>query len=84
LVKGRSPFRADRNHVHHKLLSMGFSHLKATFMILLANIIIVAIVFSLNNWGIIDLMLLILIVALVISVLPEIMYFIKLKRQQIS
>lgn len=24
--KGRSPFSADRNHIHHKLLAMGLSH----------------------------------------------------------
>jgi hypothetical protein len=24
--KGRSPFSADKNHIHHKLLSLGLSH----------------------------------------------------------
>jgi UDP-GlcNAc:undecaprenyl-phosphate/decaprenyl-phosphate GlcNAc-1-phosphate transferase len=84
LLKGQSPFKADRNHVHHKLLSMGYSHLKATLMILLANIVVIFIVFSLNTWGIIDLLLLILIVAIVISVLPEILYFIKQKKHQLE
>jgi UDP-N-acetylmuramyl pentapeptide phosphotransferase/UDP-N-acetylglucosamine-1-phosphate transferase len=83
-LKGHSPFKADRNHVHHKLLSMGFSHIKATSFIILSNILIIIIVFTLNAWGIIDLMLLVLIVAIIISVLPEIMYFIKEKRSQLG
>lgn len=84
IVKGRSPFRADKNHVHHKLLAMGFSHLKSTLFILFANIIIIAIVLFLNKWGIIDLMLLMLSLAILLSILPEIVYFIKQKQQQIA
>ncbi len=33
LVKGRSPFSPDRNHIHHKLLKMGFSHHEAVMTI---------------------------------------------------
>ncbi|MGB5664957.1 MraY family glycosyltransferase, partial [Eudoraea sp.] len=29
----RSPFDADRNHIHHRLLSLGFSHKQATIML---------------------------------------------------
>ncbi len=35
IVKGKSPFRPDKNHVHHLLIRYGFSHLQAT-MILVA------------------------------------------------
>lgn len=80
LIKGHSPFKADRSHVHHKLLAMGYSHLRATLSILAANIIIIVIAFFLNTWGMIDLMLLILIVSILLSVLPEIMYYIKQKK----
>ncbi len=82
LLKGRSPFTADKNHVHHKLLAMGFSHLKATSLIVLANIIIAIMVLKLNYWGMIDLGMLIFIVALFFSVLPEIIYYIKIQRKQ--
>lgn len=33
LVKGRSPFIGDRNHVHHKLLALGLSHYEAVIVI---------------------------------------------------
>lgn len=33
LTEGRSPFIADKNHVHHKLLGIGFSHREAVLAI---------------------------------------------------
>ena len=40
LVRGESPMKADRKHIHHRLLELGFTHLKATLLILSANLII--------------------------------------------
>jgi UDP-GlcNAc:undecaprenyl-phosphate GlcNAc-1-phosphate transferase len=33
LSEGRSPFSADKNHIHHKLLSFGFDHHEAVMVI---------------------------------------------------
>jgi UDP-N-acetylmuramyl pentapeptide phosphotransferase/UDP-N-acetylglucosamine-1-phosphate transferase len=33
----RSPFIPDKNHIHHRLLAFGFSHLQATVIIFLTN-----------------------------------------------
>ena len=33
ISEGRSPFSADRNHIHHKLLSFGFDHHEAVMVI---------------------------------------------------
>ena len=33
LSEGRSPFSADKNHIHHKLLSFGFNHHEAVMVI---------------------------------------------------
>ncbi|MBS0178437.1 MAG: undecaprenyl/decaprenyl-phosphate alpha-N-acetylglucosaminyl 1-phosphate transferase [Nitrospira sp.] len=33
LIRGRSPFIGDRNHVHHKLLALGLSHYEAVIVI---------------------------------------------------
>ncbi|MDR3416938.1 MAG: hypothetical protein P4L83_12195 [Nevskia sp.] len=35
VVGGRSPFKADRNHLHHKLLALGFDHHEAVMVIYL-------------------------------------------------
>ncbi|OGP64973.1 MAG: glycosyl transferase [Deltaproteobacteria bacterium RBG_16_42_7] len=33
LAKGVSPFKADKNHFHHKLMGLGFFHTEAVFLI---------------------------------------------------
>ena len=33
LKEGRSPFLADKNHIHHKLLTVGFTHYEAVLII---------------------------------------------------
>lgn len=39
--KGQSPFSADKNHIHHRLLALGFGHSKTVVILYLANILIV-------------------------------------------
>lgn len=43
LMKGSSPFKADRTHLHHYLLDMGFSHGQTVTVILIANFFIITI-----------------------------------------
>jgi UDP-N-acetylmuramyl pentapeptide phosphotransferase/UDP-N-acetylglucosamine-1-phosphate transferase len=35
----RSPFSADRNHIHHRLLDLGLSHQQATLFLLICSIL---------------------------------------------
>jgi UDP-GlcNAc:undecaprenyl-phosphate GlcNAc-1-phosphate transferase len=42
LLRNRSPFKADDNHVHHRLLSLGLGQLQVTGLLLLLNMAIVA------------------------------------------
>ena len=37
LINGKSPFIADRNHIHHLFLDAGYSHSRSTFTILFLN-----------------------------------------------
>jgi UDP-N-acetylmuramyl pentapeptide phosphotransferase/UDP-N-acetylglucosamine-1-phosphate transferase len=80
LFHGRSPFVADTNHVHHKLLAMGMSHLKATLCILGVNVIFVILTFNFAHLGIFKLMLLNLILAIFFSLLPEIIFKLREKK----
>lgn len=41
-LQGRSPLSSDRNHIHHILIDLGFSHIKATTLLLATNLILVA------------------------------------------
>ena len=51
IVKGQSPFKADRNHIHHRILSLGFNHLQTTFALALTNLSFIYIALTLRNWG---------------------------------
>ncbi|MFO0773563.1 MAG: MraY family glycosyltransferase [Nitrospiraceae bacterium] len=41
LLEGRSPFKADRNHMHHKLMSLGWTHYETVVLIYLVQGILV-------------------------------------------
>ena len=43
ILRGTSPFKPDKTHLHHLLIDMGFSHLGAALFILLINFIVVLI-----------------------------------------
>lgn len=51
ILKGKSPFSADNNHIHHRLLQKGFSHKKTCFTIYAYNISVVtlSVIFSQSN-----------------------------------
>ncbi len=53
MLQFKSPFVADKNHLHHRLLTLGFSHKKATYIIMLLNVLFILAVFALQNYGII-------------------------------
>ena len=42
-AKGQSPFAADRNHLHHRLLDAGYSHVKAVIIIYVFSILCVGV-----------------------------------------
>lgn len=42
MLRGKSPFRPDKTHLHHLYIDMGFSHLGAALSILMVNMLIVA------------------------------------------
>lgn len=47
-VRGLSPFSADRNHLHHRLMDIGCSHKKTAIVLYLVNIFIIALALSLT------------------------------------
>jgi UDP-GlcNAc:undecaprenyl-phosphate GlcNAc-1-phosphate transferase len=45
---GRSPFSADANHLHHRLLALGFAHREAVLLIYLMQVGLVLLAYSLR------------------------------------
>ena len=52
LVQGKSPFIPDRNHLHHHLTYLNFSHFESTLIIVIYTIIITGIALALRSWDI--------------------------------
>ncbi len=51
IVNRRSPFSPDRNHVHHFLLELGYSHRKITLLCVGANVGLILLAFFLRGFG---------------------------------
>lgn len=50
ISKGRSPFSADNNHVHHLLLQLGTGHAGATSILAGINITFILLAYLLKSW----------------------------------
>lgn len=74
ILSGQSPFKADKNHMHHRLLKFGFSHIKTTLIISSFVILVVFISFVSSNLNITVHFFIISIFAFLISLVP---YFIE-------
>ncbi len=70
LMCGRSPFTADRYHLHHKLLNLGLSHLQSTLLILAFNLLFIVLSVVFRSLGNIKLLLIILPLAIVMIFIP--------------
>jgi len=70
ILRGKSPFEADRTHIHHRLLDLSGSHLKATSIILSVNILFIALALVLRNMNTELLILIALALAAIFSYIP--------------
>ncbi|MDB5030048.1 MraY family glycosyltransferase [Mucilaginibacter sp.] len=51
IISGISPFTADRNHVHHRILRLGYTHLQTTLILAVLNLISIGLVLAFSNLG---------------------------------
>jgi UDP-GlcNAc:undecaprenyl-phosphate GlcNAc-1-phosphate transferase len=77
ILHKKSPFVADRNHIHHRIIDLGFSHIQATALLILVNIIIIIISYLLQSWGNLYLMLFQLSLCMLLAFL---LFSVKLKK----
>jgi UDP-GlcNAc:undecaprenyl-phosphate GlcNAc-1-phosphate transferase len=49
LRQGQSPFHADRNHLHHQFLNLGFTHSQSVLIIACINIIMIVLAWLLRK-----------------------------------
>jgi|WetSurSiteA1Bulk_404760.scaffolds.fasta_scaffold00685_5 UDP-GlcNAc:undecaprenyl-phosphate/decaprenyl-phosphate GlcNAc-1-phosphate transferase len=77
ISQGKSPFSADRQHIHHRLLQLGLTHLQTTLTLLAANLAFVVMCYALQGIGILWLMIVNLVTATALSSI--LVYFVNRK-----
>jgi UDP-GlcNAc:undecaprenyl-phosphate GlcNAc-1-phosphate transferase len=72
IIQFKSPFDADKNHLHHRLLTLGFSHKKATYTIISMNLLFILFIASIHQLGVLYVMGIIILVSGVLFTIPAI------------
>ncbi|WP_231402875.1 MraY family glycosyltransferase [Hymenobacter guriensis] len=54
MMAGRSPFSPDKNHIHHRILAMGFQQISTVMLLALLNLVVILFVINFaylgNTW----------------------------------
>ena len=61
VVYRKSPFSADKNHLHHKFLDLGFNHLQTTSYIVILNFMLIAFSYTLRDMDILHQLIILII-----------------------
>jgi UDP-N-acetylmuramyl pentapeptide phosphotransferase/UDP-N-acetylglucosamine-1-phosphate transferase len=77
IIAGRSPFSADRKHIHHLMLDAGLNHLQATGVLIALNAIVLLTVVKIQAIG--NLLLLVIIIAYGLVLTGLLLYLKKIK-----
>ncbi len=68
---GRSPLRPDKNHVHHRMITLGYKHSAASLRIMAVNFLFIIVAFALHCIEINILLLVIVLMGSFFSWLPS-------------
>jgi len=80
ILQRRPLFVADKYHIHHKVLSLGYSHRQATFIILFFYCIIVLIAYFLRHLNVNLLFFIIFAIGFLFAYLPNIIKLFRFKK----
>ncbi len=72
ILAGKSPFTPDKNHIHHKLIDLGFSQLSTVFILVLINVMAIGLVTYFNFLSLSLQIVLLFSFALLLSIIIEI------------
>lgn len=78
----KSPFQPDKNHVHHRMISLGYKHAAASVRIMAINALFIGTVFLLNGIGNEFLLIIVIIMGAFFSWLPSLL--LKRKNKKIA
>ena len=82
LIHKRSPFEADKNHIHHKLIRMNLTHRRSSFYIISYYLMIVAVAYFLRHIDVNLLLIVVLVLGFFGAYLPDIIMRLQPKKSQ--
>ncbi|WP_225986517.1 glycosyltransferase family 4 protein [Rufibacter sp. LB8] len=68
VLRGVSPFAPDKNHIHHRILAMGFSQVATVLILATLNLLVIGFVFAFSHWGNLVLLLCLLGFSIILSI----------------
>ncbi len=71
ISKGQSPFAADKAHIHHRLLTLGFSHIQIALILGGINIGFIILSYCLMNIGMLKLLIINFVLGVLIFQIPS-------------
>jgi len=74
LIKQKSPFSADKNHMHHKFLALGLSHGQTSLLLVLLNVGFILLAFFSQNLGTTVLLGVLLLTGAIVFALPALVF----------
>jgi len=82
ILRGQFPFHADRSHCHHDLLRLGFSHRRASTILVMANMIVFFMALSIKTIHVFLLGVLVLSAGIFICSVPRLWLKLVLKQPE--
>ncbi|GAA4093668.1 hypothetical protein GCM10022392_15260 [Mucilaginibacter panaciglaebae] len=67
ILNGISPFTADRNHIHHRILRLGYTHFQTTIILSVFNLVCIGLALLLGYLGNFTLITIIFIISIVFN-----------------
>jgi UDP-GlcNAc:undecaprenyl-phosphate/decaprenyl-phosphate GlcNAc-1-phosphate transferase len=80
IIDMKSPVNPDMKHIHHKLLRLGYSHQKSTFVLIGTNLFLIGFVFIFKSLNINLQLFLLVSISLLFSFIPDIIYSVSIKK----
>ena len=77
ILAGKSPFSPDKNHIHHKLIDIGFSQLSTVFILVVLNVMAIGLANLFDNLTLTSQIILLVSYAILLSLIIELSAFLK-------
>ena len=84
LINKKSPFDADKNHIHHKLLRLNLTHRRSSFYIVVYYLFIVTVAYYFRHINVNLLLLIILFLGFLGAYIPDFIYLLKNNKKTIN